>query len=68
MCNHLKYLTKQTYTELRENISYIFNNIFSISNSSNSFSIIPKSKIILPDLSPEGLQKLRNSHYIVHFD
>jgi hypothetical protein len=46
----------------------MFVNNVSISNSNDSFLILPKSKITFPDLSPEGLQKIRNSHYIVRFD
>jgi hypothetical protein len=68
MCYHFKYVTKLTENKFQENISDTFINNVSISNSSNSFSILPKSKLTLPDLSPEGLQKLKNSHFIVHSD
>jgi hypothetical protein len=47
---HFKYVTKLTENKFQENIFYKFINNLSISNSSNSFSIIPKSKITLPDL------------------
>jgi hypothetical protein len=65
---HLKHITIQTENKFQKNISDTFINNVSISNSINSFSIILKSKITLPGLSAEGLQKLRNSHFIVHSD
>jgi hypothetical protein len=68
MCFHFKYVTKLTENKFHENISDTFVNNVSISNLNDSFSILPKSKITLPDLSPEGLQKLRSCHYIVHSD
>jgi hypothetical protein len=50
---HFKYVTKLTDNKFQENISNTFINNDSVSNSSNSFSILPKTKITLPDLSPE---------------